>query len=92
MSLVIVSCAVADFVVSASLVAVTLTAAGAGKSVGAVNTPLDEMVPVDALPPGTPFTLHVTFVFVAFLTVAENVREFPRRIELLVGVMVMETS
>lgn len=78
--------------VSAALVAVTFTAAGVGKSAGAVYTPLEEIIPTDALPPGMPFTLQVTFVFVAFLTVAEKVREFPRRTELLVGVIVMETD
>jgi hypothetical protein len=30
-------------------------------------------VPVDALPPGTPFTLQVTAVFVVFVTVAVKV-------------------
>ena len=68
MSLVIVSCAVADFVGSAWLVAVTWTIAGEGRSPGAVYTPLAVIVPVDALPPETPLTLQITVESVALVT------------------------
>jgi hypothetical protein len=85
MSLVTVSCAVADFVESAWLVAVTRTTAGEGRSPGAVYTPADVIVPLDAFPPGTPFTLQFTLVFVVFVTVAVSVCEFPSKTELLVG-------
>lgn len=86
------SCAAADFVGSASLVADTVTVAGEGKSAGAVYTPEAEMVPADALPLGMPFTLHVTFVLLVFVTVAENVCELPNRIDPFVGVMVTATD
>ncbi len=85
MSLVIVSCAVADFVESAWLVAVTGTVAGEGRSAGAVNTPPELIVPVDALPPGMPFTLQTTLVSVVLVTCAEKVCEFPSRIDPLIG-------
>jgi hypothetical protein len=48
------------------------------------------MVPVDALPPEMPFTLHVTLVFAALITVAVNVWVFPSKTEPLVGVTVTE--
>jgi hypothetical protein len=86
MSLAIVSSAVADFVVSAWLVALTCTTAGEGRSPGAVYWPPDVIVPVAAVPPGTPFTLHVTLGFVAFVTVAMSVCELPSRTAALVGV------
>ena len=87
-SLVTVSCAVADFVESASLVAVIWTIDGEGKSLGAVYTPAELMVPLDTLPPGTSFTLHLTFMSVVFVTVAANVCEFPSKTEPLLGVTV----
>lgn len=86
MSLVIVSCAVADFVKSAWLVAVTWTIAGDGRSAGAVYTPPEVIVPIEALPLGTPFTLQITLVFVVLVTVAVSVCELPSRTERLVGV------
>lgn len=86
MSLVIVSSAVADFVVSAWLVAVTCTIADAGRSGGAVYTPPEVIVPVEAVPPGTPFTLQVTLVSSAFVTVDVSVCELPSRTAALVGV------
>jgi len=79
MSLEIVAVAAADFVVSAWLVAVTCTFAFAGKSVGALYTPLAEMVPDAAEPPATPFTLQVTVWLEALETVAEKGTVFPRR-------------
>ena len=85
MSLVMVICAVADFVESAALVAVTARVAGEGKSGGAVNAPVAVIVPVAALPPGTPFTAQVTFVFAVFMTVAVNVCELPNKTDVVVG-------
>jgi hypothetical protein len=69
MSLVIVSCAVADFVESAWLVAVTFTVVEEGRSAGAVYTPFVAIVPVDGFPAGMPFTLQLTFVLGVFVTV-----------------------
>jgi hypothetical protein len=88
MSLVMASCAVADFVESAWLVAVTCAIGDEGRSPGAVYTPDVVIVPLDALPPATPFTLQVTLVLVVFVTVAVNVWELPSRTEPLVGVTV----
>jgi len=52
---------------SATLVAVMLTAAGFGGGLGAryiaESAPEPVMVPACEFPPGTPFTLHTTFVF-----------------------------
>jgi hypothetical protein len=61
---------------------------GKARSAGAVYTPAAVIVPVDRLPPGMAFTLHVTPVSVVFVTVAANVREFPSKTELLGGVTV----
>lgn len=83
-----VSWAVADFVESAWLVAVTWTIDSEGKSPGAAYTPADVIVPLEALPPTTPFTLQVTPVSVVFVTVAVNVSELPSRTEPLAGVTV----
>ena len=88
MSLAIVSCAVADFVASAWLVAAIVTVVGEGRSAGAVYTPSAVIVPAEALPAGMPFTLQLTLVFVVFVTVAANVWEFPRRTDTVVGVTV----
>jgi hypothetical protein len=52
------------------LTAVTVTDAGAGKTDGAVKRSAEEIVPADELPPTTPFTCQVTFVFVLPVTVA----------------------
>jgi hypothetical protein len=52
------------------LTAVTVALAPGGRIAGAVKKPDDEIVPADALPPTTPFTCHVTFVFVLPTTVA----------------------
>ena len=48
---------------SAWLTAETVTLAGAGRIAGAEYNPVAEIVPTFALPPVTPFTSHVTFVF-----------------------------
>src|SRR5579863_2540641 len=57
MSLVIVTCAVATLVLSATLVAWTMTEPDAGRSPGEVYTPLGLIIPSVALPPWIPFTL-----------------------------------
>lgn len=88
MSLVIVSCAVADFVESAWLVAETWTIVAEVRSPGAVYTPPDVIIPLETLPPETPFTLQITPVSVVFVTVAANVSELPSRTDPLVGVTV----
>lgn len=88
MSLAIVSCAVADFVGSAWLVAAIVTVVGEGRSAGAVYTPSAVIVPAEALPAGMPFTVQFTLAFVVFVTVAASVCEFPSRIVPLVGVTV----
>jgi hypothetical protein len=67
-----VTVAEADLVLSATLVAVTVTLAGAGTAAGAVYSPAALTVPIVALPPVMPFTLHVTAVLAALLTVALN--------------------
>ncbi|MGA9884541.1 MAG: hypothetical protein WBQ34_12555 [Candidatus Acidiferrales bacterium] len=61
---VIVTLALADFVLSATLVTVTVTLDGVGTFAGAVNNAVVELVaatvPIVAFPPDTPFTLHIT--------------------------------
>src|SRR5712692_1665260 len=56
----------------ATLVACTVTVAGFGIEDGAVYRPAAVMVPTAALPPATPFTLQVTAVLAALVTVAVN--------------------
>lgn len=72
----IVTLAVADLEVSCVLVAVTITAAGEGGADGAayvaVAALIPAMVPIVELPPGIPFTLHVTAVLVVPETLAVN--------------------
>jgi hypothetical protein len=64
--------AVADFVGSATEVAVTDTCAGLGTADGAVYRPLVDMVPHVAPVHPLPATPHDTAVFVAPVTVAVN--------------------
>ena len=59
------------------LEACTVTAAGDGVALGAVKNPLALIVPTALLPPGIPFTIHVTVVTVAFCTVAANCMPWP---------------
>lgn len=63
---VIVTVALADFIVSAALVAVTVTLGGEGTFAGAVYValaaPFATIVPTVEFPPATPFTPHVTAV------------------------------
>ncbi len=68
-----VTCELEDFVESATEIALTVIVAGLGSTGGAVYIPPAEMVPWAASPPVTPLTCHVTAVFAALLTVAENV-------------------
>src|SRR5579885_1196537 len=85
-SLVTVTLALPDLLASARLVAATLTVAGLGRSAGAVYTPSAEMLPVAALPPTMPFTLHVTPLSELPVTVAVNAVVLPSTTELLAGV------
>lgn len=67
-----VTVAVADFVGSATEVAVTVTCGGLGTAVGAVYKPLDEIVP-QALPEQPlPLRVQVTLMLEVPLTVAVN--------------------
>lgn len=91
-SLVTVICAVADFELSATLVAVTCTADGDGRSAGAEYTPSAEIVPSALVPPATPFTAQVTRVSVVLLTVALNACVAPSRIVPLAGVTLTTTE
>ena len=69
---IMVTVAEPDCVGSATEVALTLTAAGEGTETGAVYSPVPEIVPQMAPLHPAPERLHVTVVFVAPLTVAEN--------------------
>src|SRR6266404_1358161 len=62
--------ALADFVLSAWLVAATVTVVGLGTTLGAVYKPVAEIVPRVLLPPATPFTDQFTAVLEDPLTVA----------------------
>ena len=73
MSSVTTTTAVADFVASLKLAAVTFTVPSLGSTVGAVYTPPLVIVPLAAVPPETPFTLHATRVSFVPLTVAAKV-------------------
>jgi hypothetical protein len=92
MSLAIVTAAVALFVLSARLVACTVTAVLAGRSPGDVYTPFELIVPTVALPPGIPFTLQVTAVFVVLPTAATNVCGAPSSTEAETGVTFTVTA
>jgi hypothetical protein len=58
--------------VSAELVAVTVTEAGLGTEAGAVYNPEELTVPTVELPPRIPFTDQVSVVLVGLTTVAVN--------------------
>ena len=88
----IVRVALADFFVSAVLVAVTLTWASVGTALGAVYTPVELIFPTVALPPAMPFTAQVTVVTEAFLTVALNFSQRPVLIAAEAGVMLTITA
>jgi hypothetical protein len=80
----------ADFVVSATLVAVTVTVFGLGTEPGAVNSPPVETVPVVELPPCAPFTLQVTAVLEEPETVAVKDCAAPVTKVAVVGEMLTE--
>jgi hypothetical protein len=67
-----VTVAPALFVVSAALVAVTVTLPPEGTTDGAEYSPFVDTVPTVELPPAIPLTPQVTAVFVVPLTVAVN--------------------
>ena len=67
-----VTAAFADLVVSATLVAVTVTTGDPGTVFGAVYRPVAEIVPTVLFPPKVPFTDQVTAVFALPVTVAVN--------------------
>lgn len=69
---IIVTEAVADFVGSATEVAVMDICAGLGTAAGAVYSPLVDIVPQAAPVQPLPMMLHVTAVFVELVTVAVN--------------------
>ena len=64
--------ALADFVVSACEIAVTVTVAGVGTAEGAAYSPAAVTVPMVEFPPTTPFTCHVTAVLLVPPTEAVN--------------------
>jgi hypothetical protein len=86
MSLRIVMVAFAVFVASAALAACTTSVAGTGSDCGAVKIPLAEIVPTVELPPGTPATVQITPVFVAFETVGVRLIAFPNNTDPVPGV------
>lgn len=88
MSLAMVAVTVAAFLASTTLVAVICAAADAGRSAGAVYTPVALIVPLAAVPPATPLTLQVTLVLLELVTVATNACEAPSTTEALPGVTV----
>src|SRR5262249_52485141 len=74
------------FVLSASLLALTITVAGDGRSAGAVYAPSFVIVPTAPLPPATPFTAQITAVSVEFFTLAVKLAVFPSTTDPLLGV------
>jgi hypothetical protein len=64
--------AVADWLGSARLAAVTVSVFGVGGTAGAAYNPVLPIVPSVALPPTTPFTDHVTAWFVLPVTLPVN--------------------
>jgi hypothetical protein len=67
-----VTVACADLVVSARLVALTVTCIAATILAGALYNPLVDIVPTAEFPPATPFTFQVTPTFAAPLTAEVN--------------------
>lgn len=91
MSLVTLSCAVPVAEGEATLVAVTCSVAGDGRSAGAVYMPLDEIVPSEELPPEIPLTLQVTAVLLVPETAAFNCIVLPSKTLPVGGVTETET-
>ncbi len=85
MSLASVSCAEADFDVSAWLFAVICITAEEGRLGGAVYMPWASIVPSVELPPGTLLTSQVTAVFEVPVTLAVNCWVRPRSTLALAG-------
>src|SRR6202051_3053071 len=83
-----VSAAVPDFIVSLCEIARTVTCAGLGTALGAVYSPVLEIVPF-ALPPTT---LQLTALFDVSATVAVNCRAVPTTTFTPVGVMLTEIT
>ena len=92
MSLRIVIVAEACLVASATLCAVTVTVADAGRICGAVYTPFALTVPVREVPPATPLTLHDTVVSLAPVTVGVKARVLPKSSEAVAGLTVTPTA
>jgi hypothetical protein len=87
-----VTVAVANLVLSATLVARTVTVFGDGATEGAAYKPVTEIVPQAAPVQPVPVTVHVTAVFVVPVTVAVNCCAPPARTETFVGLTVTETT
>src|SRR5258708_8917161 len=83
-----VTVAVADLVASATLVAVMCTVTDAGRSAGAVYTPVALIVRAVAWPLAMLLTFQVTLVSVALVTVALKVWVLPSTTGALLGVIV----
>jgi hypothetical protein len=76
----------------AALTAVTVTEPEAGTVPGAVYTPVELIVPVETLPPSTPFTCQVTPVFDVPITLALKAWGVPARTLGLAGDTVTVTA
>src|SRR5260370_8514877 len=79
---------VGDLVASGTLVAVICAVTDAGRSAGAVYTPVALIVPAVALPLAILLTFQVTLVSVALVTVALKVCVLPSTTGALLGVIV----
>ena len=88
----IVTEALADLVLSATEVAVTVTPDGFGTVPGAVYSPAGEIVPHDAPLQPVPARLHVTLVFVEPVTVAVNCCVFPAATSTVAGEILTATG
>ena len=86
-----VTVAVALALGSAALTAVIVTVLVDGRIVGAVYSPLAEIVPIVEFPPATPFPVHVTLPFELPVTVAWNCCVCPRNSVALAGCTVTLT-
>src|SRR5205823_15116809 len=80
-----VTLALADWLESAALIAVTVTVWFDATVVGAVYRPVELTIPVIELPPITPSTNQFTAVFVVPVTVALNCWDCPACKLLVVG-------
>lgn len=79
-----------DLLLSFVSAAVTVMPLGLGGNSGAVNNPVEEIVPVAALPPATPFTDQVKEGLEPSLAVAENCCVAVPGTDVLAGVTVSE--